>query len=53
MVRTDVSADALVLHVVSMRDGWNLYGMRTLTRLFAAGAGILRARAANQGFLEG
>jgi hypothetical protein len=43
VIHTDIAAYALVLRVVSEFGGrWN-GGMRTLTRLFAAGAGIVRA----------
>jgi hypothetical protein len=45
-LRTNVPAYALVLRVVSMRGRSEVGSRRTLTRLFAAGAGISRARAA-------
>jgi hypothetical protein len=48
MGRTDVTAYALILHVISMCIARCVCAMRTLTRLFAAGAGIVRARAADE-----
>jgi hypothetical protein len=51
-IHTDIAAYALVLRVVSEFGGrWN-GEMRTLTRLFAAGAGIVRASANAQPMYE-
>jgi hypothetical protein len=48
---TYVSTYALVLHIVSTQEDVDSRGMHTLTRLFAAGAGIFRACAADYSFL--
>jgi hypothetical protein len=45
---TYVPTYALILRVVSFHVGLRVSCMRTLTRLFAAGAGILRARDADR-----